>query len=148
MELKKEPEKGIPFFADRKLNELESKTERDKNKKNFIRIIILSSILILTLLIYSNYNSNYLKNNGVITSGIVKSIRHNAYRMNDMDGTHVNNYRIEYEFISPNGVIRSLYEIRTDIYESYFDKTIKENDTIRIRYNPKNPKENEIIRKK
>lgn len=146
MDLKKKPEKGIPLFVDRKLNELESKAERDKNKKNFIRIIILSSFLILSLLIYSNYKSNHLKNNGVITSGIVKSIRHNAYRMNDMDGTHVNNYKIEYEFISSDGVIRSVYEVRTEIYEHYFDRFIKENDTIKILYNPENPKENEIIR--
>ncbi len=146
MDLKKGTKKGIPFFADRKLNDLESEIERDKSKKSFIRIIILVSFLILSLLIYSNYKSNYLKNNGVITNGIVKRVYHNTYRMNDMDGTRVDNYKIEYEFISSDGMIKNIYEIRADIYEDYFENLVKENDTIRILYNLENPRENEIIK--
>ena len=68
--------------------------------------------------------------------------------MNDVDDTFVNNFQIEYEFEFNKGIVNSFYEIHNKDYHKYFENRVKLNDTIMIIYNPENPKENEIIKKK
>ena len=146
MEYKKRHEKTVKVFVDRELKYIENKAEQKRSKKILVRISFLLLFSFLALYLYSNYKSTYLKKNGIISNAIVINIIHNSYRMNDMDGTYVNNYKVEFEFTTNKEIIKSFYEIRTDIYNQYFETRLKLNDTIKIRYNPKNPRENEIIK--
>ena len=118
-------------------------------KKNWNKLIVAVLILFISITsfyIYSSYKEKYLIDNGTITKAIVKNIIHNNYRMNDVDIANVDNYIIEYEFTIDKEKINSLGEINGKEYKMYFKNRLKQNDTIKILYNPNNPNENKIIK--
>ena len=68
----------------------------------------------------------------------------NNYRMNEMDGTMVENYILTLNFSFNGKSIKSVRTIEKKTYAKYFTKTLQVNDSISILYDPSNPKNNKI----
>ncbi|WP_111709829.1 hypothetical protein [Lutibacter citreus] len=106
-------------------NEKESIAKKVKKNKmrlrNLFMLILTLTILITSLIIFKNYKTENLYNKGIIKSAIITNIIHNNYKMNDVDGTFVNNFLIEYEFEFDKGIVNSFYEIHNKDYNKYFE---------------------------
>ena len=124
----------------------------DLAKQNEIKIIGGSILLIIiaALAIFGNFTLSkfdQLEKNGEITSGKITGIKRNAYRVNDFDGTRINNYLIQYEFRVNGEIIQGIKTLEKRDYDEYFDSEINVNDTLKIVYDSGNPKNNRILKK-
>ena len=124
------------------------KLNQKRKSNKLILILLFLSISIASFYIYSDYKNKYLIDNGKTTKAILKNIIHNNYRANDIDISNVESFLIEYEFTIDKTRINSISEIKGEEYKMYFMNPLKPNDTIRILYNPNNPNENKIIKRK
>ena len=105
-------------------------------------------VLLIGLLFVSNYlndnNDAELIENGVETMAKITKIDVNNYRMNEMDGTTVENYILTLNFSVDGKTIKSVRTIEKKVYQKFFDKALYVNDSISILYDPSNPKNNKI----
>ncbi|MFY0630707.1 MAG: hypothetical protein JXR05_10020 [Flavobacteriaceae bacterium] len=111
-------------------------------------LIVGAFLLLVGLLFASNYlnNSNdaSLNENGVETMAQVTKIDVNNYRMNEMDGTTVENYILTFNFSVDGKTVKSIRTIEKKTFTSFFKKALHVNDSISILYDPSNPKNNKI----
>ena len=108
-------------------------------------------LLLLTLFVVFGHftlsKTNGLEKNGEVAIGIITGLKRNSYRVNDFDGTRVNNYLIQYEFEVKGETINSIKILEKRDYEYYFDYEIKVLDSLQIIFDPTNPKNNRILKK-
>lgn len=111
-------------------------------------LIVAAFILLVGLLYTTNYindtNDAILTKNGIETMAQITKIDVNNYRMNEMDGTMVENYILTLNFSVNGKSIKSVRTIEKKTYAKYFTKTLQVNDSISILYDPSNPKNNKI----
>lgn len=105
-------------------------------------------VLLIGLLFVSNYlndnNDAELIENGIEAKAKITKIDVNNYRMNEMDGTTVENYILTLNFSVDGKTIKSVRTIEKKVYQKFFDKALYVNDSISILYDPSNPKNNKI----
>jgi len=111
-------------------------------------LIVGAFILLAGLLYITNYindsNDASLTKNGIETMAQISKIDVNNYRMNEMDGTMVENYVLTLNFSVNGELFKSIRTIEKKTYAKYFKKTFHVNDSISILYDPSNPKNNKI----
>tara|TARA_R110002020_G_C15869059_1_gene737923 strand:- start:184 stop:567 length:384 start_codon:yes stop_codon:yes gene_type:complete len=122
-------------------------SDKNRTKRNIFIVLGIFAILFSGAFYYTNKLAKNLDNNGIKTSAIITNIQRNNYRMNDMDGTWVRNRFITYQFQSVNGLITGTYEVRDDEFLKYFHGPIKTGDSLKIKYDPKNPSNSKISEK-
>ncbi|MBL4605452.1 MAG: hypothetical protein JKY02_07300 [Flavobacteriaceae bacterium] len=111
--------------------------------------LLVGTFLVLVVLLFvSNYlndtNEAVLTENGIETMAKITKIDVNNYRMNEMDGTTVENYILTLNFLVDGKTIKSIRTIEKKTYAKFFNKALHVNDSISILYDPSNPKNNKI----
>ncbi|WP_149304962.1 hypothetical protein [Pareuzebyella sediminis] len=125
---------------------------KDLDNQNQIKKIGLWILLtlLISLIVFGYFTlskTDRLEKNGEVAKGIVIGLKRNSYKVNDFDGTRVNNYLISFEFFVGGEAIRGVEILEKRDYKQYFHHEIKVNDSLRILYDPRNPKNNRILKK-
>lgn len=111
-------------------------------------LLVGAFLLLVGLLFASNYlndnNDASLNENGIETMAQITKIDVNNYRMNEMDGTTVENYILTLNFSVNGETIKSIRTVEKKTYAKFFKKKLYVNDSISILYDPSNPKNNKI----
>jgi hypothetical protein len=88
-----------------------------------------------------------LKEKGVHSIAIISKIRHESYRVNELDVRTVDHYYISYTYKVNHKWLHGLSELSRSEYSDYFDERVKVGDTIKVNYIESSPSNVELVKK-
>jgi hypothetical protein len=136
---------AINYIGKKKVTQRQKRERKKSNEtKKILKIIIFIFLICFIGLYFLNKKSELILNkNGILTKAKITNIIKSDNFENRIT-TYTEYYIIEYEFITQEKKIKSIYEITEYDFESYFKKKPNVNDSIDILYKAKKPKINKI----